>query len=332
MGGEIEVRSTRGRGSTFAARIMILSQPSSPPVLATLSGGAARHILIVSGRAQQRTLMQETLGSLGIRSRIASIDTAAEIISGEGDSKPAFDTVIADAEEGAEGIRRLIALVRGTGRPLLRTILVVDQPGGVQLEAFRSAGCDAYLVRPVRPVSLLTQLGVWGRGEEDRARRPSDPVTEQPGDRQSGLSGERRILLIEDNDINALLARRMCERVGCTVHHAASGAAALAWCEELLASGEAIDLVLMDIHMPEMDGFETGRRVRSLYAAQEHRAPPIVAITANAFAQDRKRCLEAGFDDYLAKPFDRAELEALLGKWCAAEAAPRDGSLGDYAA
>jgi CheY-like chemotaxis protein len=81
-----------------------------------------------------------------------------------------------------------------------------------------------------------------------------------------------------------------------------------------------------------MDGFETAMRLRRLYAASARNAPPIVALTANAFAEDRKRCLEAGLDDYLAKPFDRSELEALLDKWCPADASPRDGRLGEAAA
>jgi CheY-like chemotaxis protein len=147
------------------------------------------------------------------------------------------------------------------------------------------------------------------------------------------LPRERRILLVEDNDINALLARRMSEKAGCSVVHAPSGPAALACCERLLAEpGTGIDVILMDIHMPEMDGFETAMRLRRLYAASAQTAPAIVALTANAFAEDRKRCLEAGFDDYLAKPFDRSELEALLDKWCPADASPRDGRLGEAAA
>jgi CheY-like chemotaxis protein len=332
MGGDVEVRSALGQGSTFAARILVLGQPSSPPVLLARGDRTARHILIASSRTQQRTLMQETLNSLGIRSRIASLETAVEIAPSEGRSEPAFDTVIADAEEGVDGIRRLIALTRVAGRRPPRTILVVDQPGGDRLESFRAAGCDAYLVRPVRPASLLTQLELEREGEEDRSRRSSEPAPLQLTDPLTGLSRGRRILLVEDNDINALLARRMSEKAGCIVHHSASGAAALAWCEHLLAGSEAVDLVLMDIHMPEMDGFETARRARRLFAASGRVAPPIVALTANAFAEDRKRCLEAGFDDYLAKPFDRAELEALLEKWCAAERAPRDGSLGEHAA
>jgi PAS domain S-box-containing protein len=332
MGGDIAVRSALGQGSTFAARIVVLGQPSSPPVLRARADRAARHILIASSRTQQRALMQETLDALGVASTAASLDAAIEIASSTGRPAPAFDTVIADAEEGVDSIRRLVAAVRVAGRRSPRAILVVDQPGGDRLEAFRAVGCDAYLVRPVRPSSLLTQLELGPETEDERSRRPSEPAPTALAGPQAGPPRSRRILLVEDNDINALLARRMSEKAGCIVHHAASGPAALAWCEELLAGDEAVDLVLMDIHMPEMDGFETARRIKCVFAARSRISPPIIALTANAFAEDRKRCLDAGFEDYLAKPFDRAELEALLEKWCAAERAPRDGSLGEYAA
>lgn len=84
--------------------------------------------------------------------------------------------------------------------------------------------------------------------------------------------------------------------------------------------------------MPDMDGFETSRRIRELYAGEGRGAPPIVALTANAFAEDRKRCLDAGMDDFLAKPFDRAELEVLIGTWCGSRSASRGGALDDFAA
>ncbi len=88
----------------------------------------------------------------------------------------------------------------------------------------------------------------------------------------------------------------------------------------------------MDIHMPEMDGIEAARRIKRLYAARGVAPPPIVALTANAFPEDRKRCLDGGLDDYLAKPFDRSELEALLDRWCPAEASSRSGRIGGKAA
>jgi two-component system, sensor histidine kinase and response regulator len=211
-------------------------------------------------------------------------------------------------------------------------VLVVDQAGGSRLEAFKSVGCDAYLVRPVRPTSLVTQLGLQHcRGETRITATDADSRT-ATGPSPVSMTRGRRILLVEDNDINALLARRMSEKAGCIVHHAPSGPDALDWCGDILAKSDTVDLVLMDIHMPEMDGFETARRVRRLFAASGRVAPPIVALTANAFAEDRKRCLEAGLDDYLAKPFDRSELEALLRKWCATEQSPRDGSIDGCAA
>ncbi|MGE0701557.1 MAG: ATP-binding protein, partial [Hyphomicrobiaceae bacterium] len=327
MEGDIEVRSVRGQGSTFTARLVLTAPSSARPVLQAPPGRRSRLVLIVSDRVQQRALMQETLLSLGVPSEIASIAGSAETMDRARRSGLAFDTVIADAEQGAEAIGRLIADARQQDGRAPRTILVVDQPGGGRLEAFRSAGCDAYLVRPVRPLSLVTQLAL------DKAPdRPAEPTAPRPATPRATAPKGRRILLVEDNDINALLARRMSEKAGCAVHHAPSGPAALVWCEELLAGIETVDLVLMDIHMPEMDGFETARRTKRLFASRGRVAPPIVALTANAFAEDRKRCLEAGLDDYLAKPFDRAELEALLEKWCSTQDAPRDGSLDGYAA
>ncbi|MEZ5817811.1 MAG: ATP-binding protein [Hyphomicrobiaceae bacterium] len=331
MDGDIVVDSTLGRGSVFEARMVLLAMSNATPVLAASPDGRAHLVLLVSGRIQQRTLMQEALLSLGIPGEVATLETAEEMMRRALRSGRSFDTLIVDVEVGPEAIGRLIACARSTDECVPRTLLVVDQPGGSRLDAFRAAGCDAYLVRPVRPSSLLTQLELAAQWRGPRPG-PAEPAAIPASGSREPVSRGRRVLLVEDNEINALLACRMTEKAGCVVLHAPNGPAALALCEDLLAAGDSLDLVLMDIHMPEMDGFETTRRARRLFAARGRAAPPIVALTANAFAEDRKRCLEAGLDDYLAKPFDRSELEALLEKWCAAERSPRDGSLGGYAA
>lgn len=328
MGGDIHVHSEPGHGSTFTASIVVLGQAATSPVLQVAEDRGARNILVVSNRLQQRVSMVETLRSLGIAATLTSFDSAMEIV--DPTNSPGFDAVIADSEDGVERVGRLVARARAGGKARVRAVVVVDHPGGEGLEAFRDAGCDSYLVRPVRPGSLLAQLGLGVVNGEARTGRAATPASHRPVG--GPAPPRRRILLVEDNEINALLARRMSEKAGCLVHHASSGADALACCAELMDSGDTVDLVLMDIHMPGMDGFEAARRAKRLFFERGCAAPPVVALTANAFAEDRRRCLEAGFEDFLAKPFDRADLEALLEKWCASEREARDGSLGEFAA
>jgi CheY-like chemotaxis protein len=131
-------------------------------------------------------------------------------------------------------------------------------------------------------------------------------------------TSRRRVLLAEDNEINALLAKRVLEKCGCEYVAVGNGAEAVAFVRQALTEGgHGIDLILMDIFMPQLDGLAAARAIKELYAASTGglAAPPIVALTANAFAEDKQRYLEAGMDDYLAKPFDMAGLETVLRRW-----------------
>jgi CheY-like chemotaxis protein len=168
-------------------------------------------------------------------------------------------------------------------------------------------------------VSLLTQL--FGGAAQDQAANAPLPARASGSIAEAGAAIS--VLLAEDNDINALLARTMLEKSGMHVVHARNGADAIARAGEALrqAPGGGFDLVLMDIHMPDMDGVEAARGIRALYpegAAPGAGRPPIVALTADAFAEDRASYLAAGLDDYLAKPFEKADLAAMLARWDAA--------------
>jgi CheY-like chemotaxis protein len=135
------------------------------------------------------------------------------------------------------------------------------------------------------------------------------------------------VLLAEDNDINALLASTVLEKSGAHVTRARNGAEAVAKARNELTQGKGFDLVLMDIHMPDMDGVEAARRIRELYPEAARPGigrPPIVALTANAFAEDRAAYLAAGLDDYLAKPSPRC-----LPRWSVEKSeADQDAGLG----
>ena len=120
-----------------------------------------------------------------------------------------------------------------------------------------------------------------------------------------------RILIAEDNDINALLARSLLAKLGHWPTVAANGTAALEAWQTARAAGTPYDLVLMDLHMPGIDGMEAARRIRAA-EAETTRRTPIIALTANAFAEDREACLAAGMDGFLVKPLDREQLLTVL--------------------
>ena len=137
------------------------------------------------------------------------------------------------------------------------------------------------------------------------------------------IEADRRViatvLLAEDNAVNALLATRLLEREGCRVVRVHTGDEAIAAVARTIAGQDPpYDLVLMDIYMPRLDGMEATRAIRRLFAASSNDmrpALPIIAVTANAFPEDRQRYLAAGMDDYLAKPFDSCALTSVLARW-----------------
>jgi CheY-like chemotaxis protein len=129
------------------------------------------------------------------------------------------------------------------------------------------------------------------------------PVQASP----NALQHRARVLLVEDNPVNQLVAKGMLGKLGCQVLVASQGAEALEMLER-----ETVDMVLMDCNMPVMDGYEASRRIRQSGRWQQL---PIVALTANAMPEERERCRAAGMDDYLAKPFRREDLLALIEHW-----------------
>ena len=334
MGGDITVASEPGRGSAFTARLKLGIAETACPLLLRHGKGETSRVLLALDTPLERGVLAESLQSLDIPASIVSTPDADGVIAGAHAEGRAFDAILVDAGAGASRARQILAQARAVSRRPVRGVVLIDQLGRKSLGEFRSAGFDAYLIRPVRPLSLMSQLGLAAASDRPAPAMAGLPVAAaRPAERAAKQPQSRNILLVEDNDINALLARRVSERAGCSVLHAKCGAEALALCEAHLARGEAaFDLVLMDIHMPGMDGFEATSGLKRLYASAGQRVPPIVALTANAFAEDRRRCLEAGLDDFLAKPFDRSELEALLDTWCGAPFVSRDGTLEEFAA
>lgn len=332
MGGEIRVVSAPGKGSTFAAELVLKRAVSltdeAPEGSESETLAQIGRVLLAFDRPLERRALAYALESTplpAVESDFAAAQSALEAAAGKGEP---FDRIVVDCVEGAAAAGRLLKLARDLNpKTKVRGVVLVNVLARASLAEFRAEGFDSYLVRPVRPSSMMMQLGMRPAVDAEAARATRE--AESARQHASAASGKRRVLLAEDNEINALLARRVLEKCGCEYVCVSNGAEAVAAVRRCL-DGEAppFDLVLMDIFMPQLDGIAAAQEIKRLYEAspREGAIPPIVALTANAFAEDKKRYLEAGMDDYLAKPFDKAGLEAVLKRWFVRPAGGNDAA------
>ena len=214
----------------------------------------------------------------------------------------AWTAVLVDHALGtavSEAVARLTSKVQ-------RRIVLVTPAMRSDLAALKAAGFSSYLIKPVRAASLAARFSAGDAFDSGTDKEAAESTHEvRPG---NGLS----ILAVEDNEINALLTRALLTKLGHRPTMAADGAAAIDSWLAARAAGTPYDRVLMDLHMPGMDGLEAVRRIRAIEAEQEGSRTPIIALTANASAEDREACLAAGMDEFLIKPLDRERLAAAL--------------------
>src|SRR5665647_2264561 len=195
-------------------------------------------------------------------------------------------------------VRRRIVLIRPTDRH--------------ELPALKAAGFTGYLVKPVRAASLAARLRAEGAFEHALAEAVDERNEASYAAAAAGKGKGLSILVAEDNEINALLARALLVRLG---HHptiAGNGEAAVESWAAAHAAGTPYDLVLMDVQMPVMDGLEAARRIRAAEAATDGKPARIVALTANAYPEDREAALAAGMGGLLVKPLAIERLREAL--------------------
>ena len=327
LGGDICVRSVLGEGSEFSATMVLEVTDGASPVCPVEAPFG--HVLVVSKSEFEGQAISLTLAGLQVPVETAKPAGAVDLIQLAADEEVAFTHIVLGAGVDLEDLARIRHKLRAIGRVREPEIIaVVDAGERVLLDAFRRAGVEPYLTRPVRPSSLLRLYWESAARWYDDPELPGPPVVSGQPERTVAPRYSMRALLVEDNDINALLARRVLEKTGAKVVHVNDGQKAVDMIERCIRGEETVfDLVLMDLHMPVMDGFTAAALIRARYEAARdaacgigagvnklHTVPPIVALTANAFPEDRQRCLDAGMDDYLAKPFEQSDLFKLLGR------------------
>jgi PAS domain S-box-containing protein len=308
MGGRIAVESAPGTGSTFRITVALPAAASAdapaPPVLAGMA------VLIAAAGAIETPLVARRLARWGARTRtVAEPQAAAAALavgSSEPSSAPSWDAILVDHGLGLEACRQLAALAA----TVARRIVLITPAERHELPALQAAGFTGYLVKPIRVASLAARLGAPTPSAEHDDFDPAGGRQQTPAVAPSA-AGALSILIAEDNEINALLARALITRLGHRPLVVADGAAAFAAWRAARAAGAPYDLVLMDVHMPASDGIEATRRIRA--AEADGPRTPIIALTADSLSEDRDACLKAGMDGFLTKPLDRERLADILG-------------------
>jgi two-component system sensor histidine kinase/response regulator len=307
MGGEIGVESAEGQGSSFWFRIPFRSGAASSSDSLTLSGRPT--VLLFTANTSTQQVLQSYLHALGVVPVMAAKNDALK------DRGPALAVIVEKGEVMLDDLSLVQRLKKHPAlgeTPVLYVTSLRDKPA---LEDLRQWQMTLSLTKPLKMGTLamvLRGLALFQTSSPTSPlpTSPPAPIKEIPKaiESRTDSPGKARILLVEDNEINQTVAFARLGKYGFQPNLAQNGKEAVAAAKET-----TFDLILMDCQMPEMDGYQATQAIRQQEGTG--RRTPIIALTAHAIPGDREKCLAAGMDDYLSKPFKPEELQATLEKW-----------------
>jgi PAS domain S-box-containing protein len=313
MHGQLAVRSEVGVGSEFSFTIPLRT------LGAEAAGGASRppprlpagaRALIIDDNASNRRIVREILRLAGMR-----VDEAEDAAAGLAGLRAAFadrmyDVVVLDGQmPGQDGFALAADIRADSDLASTRLIMLTSGASRGDGQRCRALGIDAYLTKPIVRVEFLEAVAAVLRGDEGRL---PDPLVTRHSMKEN--RHHLRVLVAEDNPVNQTVARSLLERRGHQVETVANGQLAVE-----AVGGSRYDVVLMDLQMPVMDGLTATRRIREIPGCE---TVPIVALTAHALAEDRERCLAAGMNGCVTKPFRPHDLFAAVEGWGMPEPPP----------
>lgn len=321
MGGNITVESVPGAGSTFVFSAEFdLPDGEAPETRARAMPLPGMRVLVADDSDIARNILVEALTSISLSVTAVSSGQAAfdELRRARDGKVESYDLVILDWRmPGIDGLETARRINEELGSKTLPPLFMISAHDLAEVkENAEAVGIIEFLSKPFTASDLYDAIArrfsVRRNGEAAKAKVPASPTVNLHG---------TRVLVVDDNDINRQIAQEVLESEGIEVELAVNGRDAV----DLVAdAGRPFDAVLMDIQMPEMDGYAATRAIRNLPSGK---SLPIVAMTAHAMPEERERCLKEGMNDHVAKPFDAADLLAKLAKYVKvrplADAAPK---------
>jgi two-component system, sensor histidine kinase and response regulator len=306
MGGTVSISSQVGHGTQVIFAVTLAKALSGSLSPATSSHDlAGKRILIVDDRVANREILEAYVSDAGGEADTASTgECAINMLRHQQKSGQAYDAAIIDMQlPDISGFDIARALQMGSVPVSTKLLMLSSGAAPHQSRDARELGFHAFLMKPIQRDDLIDAVckataAMQPGAEAKSLSRPALPMC--------GV----RVLVVEDNPVNLEVARQYLIEFGCEVSIAENGQEAVDACQ-----ATRFDLVLMDCQMPVLDGLSATRRIREREAEAGTDALCIVALTANAFAQDRVACLEAGMNDYLSKPFSPEQLSGMLHKW-----------------
>jgi CheY-like chemotaxis protein len=314
MHGRMWVESHVGRGSTFffTASFDRPQVAAHEPLVDKTTALDGLRVLVVDDNATNRRILDEMLASWQMKpTPVADAQAALDTLAAVARQEP-FDVILADRHmPGVDGfmLARRVRRDKQFGRT---PIIMMMSVGDAKENDGRGIGVDAYLTKPVKHSDLLDALATLFRVS---TRRPRPERAVEPSARPRR---RLRVLLAEDNLVNRKLVVRLLEKRGHHVHAVENGRIAVT---AIASAATGFDVVLMDLQMPEMSGFEATHEIRERERGGDVHLP-IVALTAHAMAGDRERCLAAGMDGYLSKPIEVNDLITTVERFGGNGAAP----------
>lgn len=312
MEGKIWVESEPGRGSTFSFTIKLGVPPGTPELMGR-AGLEGVRVLLIDEAPKDQVLLREILESKGASVQV--LGSAKEGLKEYRRARTArqpFHAIVVSANLPENGGWDLVDEFRRSGFSRSSILLLPATPTPEDITKMSDAGVSNYLVKPADPLTLLAMVGTALREGKARALAArKGPSTAAPAGPDAPQLANLRLLIVEDTEDNRFLLQRYLRNTACRIEMAENGQVAV----DKVKAGEVFDLILMDLQMPFMDGFEATRVIRDFEKENGAPATPIIALSAYAVKEEVEKSLAAGCNEHITKPVERAKLFEILARY-----------------